>query len=112
MIGRSKTGSAAREGASQSRTGWRDVLRSWFLHHQLSAVDSLRRLLVSAAHYILGHYGPECDLRRYGERLSASGGKRGKKRAVVAVARKLAVLMHKLWVSGADYDPNYSQRAA
>ena len=47
MIGRSKTGSAAREGASQSRTGWRDMLRSWFLHHQLSAVDSLRRLLVS-----------------------------------------------------------------
>jgi cell division transport system permease protein len=44
---RSRNAGTAREGASQSRTGWRDVLRSWFLHHQLSAVDSLRRLLAS-----------------------------------------------------------------
>lgn len=68
----------------------------------------LRRLLVSAAQYILGPFGPDCDLRTVGERLSATGGKRGKKRAVVAVARKLAVLMHRLWVSGDAYDPHWS----
>lgn len=66
-----------------------------------------RRLLVSAAHYILGPFGPECDLRRHGEALMARGGKNAKKRAVVAVARKLAVLLHRLWVSGDAYDPNH-----
>jgi transposase len=58
----------------------------------------LRRLLVSSAHYILGPFGPDTDLRRYGERLYERGGKNAKKRAVVAVARKLAVLLHALWV--------------
>jgi transposase len=67
-----------------------------------------RRLLVSAAHYILGHFGPPCDLRRYGERIAARGGANAKKRAVVAVARKLAVLLHHLWVTGASYDPDYT----
>ena len=51
-----------------------------------------RRLLVSAAHYILGPHGPECDLRRHGEAIAKRGGKNAKKRAVVAVARKLGVL--------------------
>lgn len=63
-----------------------------------------RRLLVSAAQYILGPFGPECDLRRHGEAIAARGGTNAKKRAVVAVARKLAVLLHRLWTSGADYD--------
>lgn len=63
-----------------------------------------RRLLVSAAQYILGPFGPECDLRTFGEAIAARGGKNAKKRAVVAVARKLAVLLHRLWVSGADYE--------
>jgi transposase len=67
----------------------------------------MRRLLVQAAHYILGPFGGDCDLRRFGLRLSQRGGKNGKKRAVVAVARKLAVLLHRLWVSGADYAPLY-----
>lgn len=72
------------------------------------AGDALgRRLLVSAAHYILGPFGPPCDLRRYGEALAARGGKNAKKRAVVAVARKLAVLLHRLWVSETAYDPDY-----
>jgi transposase len=73
-----------------------------------------RRLLVSAAHYILGPFGPECDLRRYGAAIAQRGGKNAKKRAVVAVARKLAVLLHQLWVSGAAYDPDYQlkRRAA
>jgi transposase len=65
-----------------------------------------RRLLVSAAQYILGPFGPECDLRRKGEAIAARGGKNAKKRAVVAVARSLAVLLHRLWVTGADYDPD------
>lgn len=63
-----------------------------------------RRLLVSAAQYILGPFGPECDLRRFGEAIAARGGKNAKKRAAVAVARKLAVMLHRLWVTGADYD--------
>jgi transposase len=65
----------------------------------------LRRLLVGSAHYILGPFGPDTDLRRYGLRLSERGGKNAKKRAVVAVARKLAVLLHSLWVSGEVYEP-------
>jgi transposase len=65
----------------------------------------LRRLLVGSAHYILGPFGPDTDLRRYGIRLSERGGKNAKKRAVVAVARKLAVLLHSLWVSGEVYEP-------
>lgn len=65
----------------------------------------LRRLLVQAAHYILGPHGPDCDLRRHGERIAARGGKSGKKRAVIAVARKLAVLLHHLWSTGEVYEP-------
>jgi transposase len=65
----------------------------------------LRRLLVSSAQYILGPFGKPCGLRSFGERLSSRGGKNAKRRAVVAVARKLAVLLHRLWVSGAPYDP-------
>jgi transposase len=65
----------------------------------------VRRLLVGSAHYILGPFGPDTDLRRYGLRLSERGGKNAKKRAVVAVARKLAVLLHRLWVSGEVYEP-------
>ena len=66
-----------------------------------------RRLLVSAAQYILGPFGPPCDLRRHGQAIAQRGGKNAKKRAVVAVARKLAVLLHHLWVTAAPYDPDY-----
>ena len=66
----------------------------------------VRRLLVGCAHYILGPFGPDTDLRRYGLRLAERGGKNAKRRAVVAVARKLAVLLHALWKSGALYEPN------
>ena len=69
----------------------------------------LRRLLVQSAQYILGAHGPDCELRRFGFRLAERGGKNGKKRAVIAVARKLAILLHRLWVSGATYDPHYQQ---
>jgi transposase len=65
----------------------------------------LRRLLVGSAQYMLGPFGPDTDLRRYGLRLCELGGKNAKKRAVVAVARKLAVLLHRLWMSKAVYEP-------
>lgn len=73
-----------------------------------------RRLLVSAAHYILGPLGPDCDLRRYGTAIAMRGGKNAKKRAAVAVARKLCVLMHHLWARDRSYDPDYllKKRAA
>jgi transposase len=70
----------------------------------------LRRLLVGSAQYILGPFGPDCDLRRWGLRLAERGGKNAKKRAVVAVARKLAVLLHHLWKTGEVYDPFYLAR--
>jgi len=70
------------------------------------AGDSMvRKLLVGSAQYILGPFGPDTDLRRYGLRLCERGGKNAKKRAVVAVARKLAVLLHRLWVTGEVYEP-------
>ena len=65
----------------------------------------VRRLLVGSAHYVLGHWGPDSDLRRWGLGLMERGGKNAKKRAVVAVARKLAVLMHSLWVTAEVYEP-------
>jgi transposase len=65
----------------------------------------LRRLLVGSAHYILGPFGPDTDLRRFGMKLCQRGGKNAKKRAAVAVARKLAVLLHRLWSSGEVYEP-------
>jgi transposase len=65
----------------------------------------LRRLLVQSAHYIQGPFGEDSDLRRHGEKIGARGGKRAGKRATIAVARKLSVLMHRLWVSGEIYEP-------
>jgi transposase len=70
----------------------------------------LRRLLVGSAHYILGPFGPDCDLRRWGLKLAERGGKNAKKRAIVAVARKLAVLLHHLWKTGEIYDPFYQAK--
>ena len=65
----------------------------------------LRKLLVQGAQHILGRKGPDTDLKRWGLKLAARGGKNAKKRAIVAVARKLAVLLHRLWVSGEVYEP-------
>lgn len=72
--------------------------------------STMRRLLVGSAQYILGPFGPDCDLRRWGMKLTERGGKNAKKRAVVSVARKLSVLLHRLWVTGADYDPMRSAK--
>ena len=71
----------------------------------------VRRLLVNCAHYILGQFGKDSNLRRYGLKLHARGGKYAKKKAAVAVARKLAVLMHRLWSTGEVYEPLYGQPA-
>jgi len=65
----------------------------------------LRTLLVQGAQHILGPFGIDCDLRRWGLKLAERGGRNGKKRAIVATARKLAVLLHHLWVSGEAYEP-------
>jgi transposase len=67
-----------------------------------------RKLLVSAAQYIVGPFGPDSDLRRHGLAVAARGGKSAKKRAVVAVARKLAVLMHHLWLRDEKYVPLFN----
>ena len=69
--------------------------------------EMLRKLLVGSAHYVLGPFGSDSDLRRHGQKIASGGGKNAKKRAAVAVAvaRKLAVLLHRLWVSGEVYDP-------
>jgi transposase len=78
---------------------------------QLGGDHLLRRLLVNSAHYILGPFGPDCDLRRWGLKYARGGNKNAKKRAVVAVARKLAVLLHRLWTTGEVYDPLYNDNA-
>src|SRR5512140_3974443 len=70
----------------------------------------LRTLLVQGAQHILGPFGIDCDLRRWGLKLAERGGKSGKKRAIIATARKLAVLLHHLWVSGEAYEPLHNSR--
>lgn len=65
----------------------------------------LRKLLVQGAHHIAGRRGPDTDLKRWGLKLCARGGKNAKKRALVAVARKLSILLHRLWVTGQVYEP-------
>ena len=64
-----------------------------------------RRLLVGAAQYMLGLFGEDSDLRTFGLELAKRGGKAAKKRAVVAVARKLAVRLHALWIKNGTYQP-------
>lgn len=86
------------------RSGDRDPQR----HISKEGDEMLRRLLVGSAHYLLGPFGSDSDLRRHGEKIASRGGKNAKKRAVVAVARKLSVLLHSLWVTGEAYDPLYN----
>ena len=72
----------------------------------------VRSLLVQCAHYVLGYRGPESDLRRWGLAKAGQGGGVQKKKVVVAVARKLAVLLHRLWVTGAVYEPVRKEESA
>ena len=86
--------------ARRSQSGARDPE----LHITKAGNPFLRKLLVQSAHYVLGR-GPDSALRRFGERIAARGGKAAKKRAVIAVARKLAVLLHRLWSRDEEYQP-------
>jgi transposase len=70
--------------------------------------EMLRRLLVGSAQYIVGPFARDSDLRRHGLKIAERGGKNAKKRAVVAVARKLSVLLHRLWATGEVYEPLYN----
>lgn len=72
----------------------------------------MRKLLVQAAHYILGPFGADSDLRRYGLAIAQRGGGIAKKRAMIATARKLAVLLHSLWITGEVYEPLRNHQAA
>jgi transposase len=72
----------------------------------------LRRLLVQCAHHILGRWGQESDLREWGLALAARGKKAAKKRAAVAVARKLSVLLLSLWVTRSTYVPERDSKTA
>ena len=67
--------------------------------------------MVQGAHYILGPFGQDSDLRRWGLKLAERGGKNAKKRAVVAVSRKLAVLLHRMWVDQSQYEPLRQSRS-
>jgi len=80
------------------------------LHISKEGDPYLRTLLVQGAHHILGPFGADSDLRRWGLKLAERGGRNGKKRAIIAVARKLAVLLHRLWVSGETYEPLRNSR--
>ncbi len=75
------------------------------LHITKEGDPYLRWLLIEGAQHILGPFGIDSDLRRWGLALAARGARLGKKRAIVAVARKLAVVLHHLWVSGEVYRP-------
>ena len=74
--------------------------------------EMTRRLMVNCAQYLLGPFAQDSDLRRHGEKIAERGGKNAKKRAVVAVARKLSVLLHRLWISGEVYEPLYNANHA
>ena len=82
------------------------------LHISKEGDPYLRTLLVQGAQHILGPFGIDCDLRRRGLKLAERGGKSGKKRAIIATARKLAVLLHHLWVSGEVYEPLHNSHPA
>lgn len=75
------------------------------LHITKAGDPFVRRLLVQCAQYMLGPFGEDSDLRRWGLRLAGEGSSVRKRRAVVAVARKLATLLHHLWVTGEIYEP-------
>jgi transposase len=81
------------------------------LHISKEGDPYLRTLLVQGAQHILGPFGADSDLRRWGLKLAERGGRSGKKRAIVATARKLAVLLHHLWVSGEVYEPLHNSNS-
>jgi transposase len=89
---------------ARDQSGDRDPQR----HISKEGDEMLRKLLVGSANYILGPFGSDSDLRRHGEKIASRGAKNAKKRAVVAVARKLSVLLHRLWITAEVYEPLYN----
>jgi transposase len=85
----------------QSQSGQRDLQ----LPISKAGDGRLRRLLVQCAHHILGPFGRDSSLRRWALALAARGGPAGRKRAVTALARRLAIALHRLWVSGQSWRP-------
>jgi transposase len=83
--------------------------RSPELHITRAGDAALRRLLVQGAHYIMGPFGPDTQLRRWGLKMAGEGSSARKKRAIVAVARKLAVLLHRLWTTAEVYEPFHGE---
>jgi transposase len=75
------------------------------LHITKAGDQMLRRLLVECAQHMLTSLGADTDLKRWGLKLAERGGKNAKKRATVAVARKLSVLLLRLWATGEVYEP-------
>jgi len=71
----------------------------------------LRSLLVECANHVLGPHGRDSTLRQWGLHLASRGGKQSRNRAIVAVARKLAVLLHRIWVTQEPYNPFYAVAA-
>jgi transposase len=70
----------------------------------------MRKLAVQCAHFMLGRFGKDSALRRWGLSLALRGGKNAKKRAVIAVARKLVILMHRLWITQEAFDATRGQQ--
>jgi transposase len=91
---------------ARDQSGDRDPQR----HISKEGDEMLRKLLVGSAHYILGPFGSDSDLRRHGEKIASRGANNAKKRAVVAVARKLSVLLHRLWITAEVYEPLYNAK--
>jgi transposase len=91
---------------ARDQSGERDPQK----HISKEGDEMLRKLLVGSTHYVLGPFGKDSDLRRHGEKIASRGGKNAKKRAAVAVARKLSVVLHRLWVTAEVYDPLYNTR--
>jgi transposase len=75
-----------------------------FFGHRLPKCPA-RSFHKGASEHILGPFGSDSDLRRHGEKIASRGAKNSKKRAAVAVARKLSVLLHRLWVTAEVYEP-------
>lgn len=68
-----------------------------------------RRLLVSSAQYILGPFGPPSALRDWGLQHAEHHGRGAKRVAVIGVARRLSVTLHRLWIEDTDFVP-YPQK--
>jgi hypothetical protein len=80
-------------------------------YRRLAGNVYLRSLLIECANHILRPRGKDSSLRRWGLHLADRGGKQAKNRAVVAVARKLAILLHHIWTTQEPYMPFYAEAA-